>query len=129
MPLRVNAKQLSELIEEIEAHGGDTSVLRRELEALEPEVKRAPPRRGYRGEEEEPTTEERLNNRVGDLFPNGIPLQEIMDYDYRFTLKELREQAREAGLSLSGDKKEMAAKLIAHNQSFADETSFLGEGI
>lgn len=31
MPLRLNRKQLIELIEDIEADGGDTSELRREL--------------------------------------------------------------------------------------------------
>ena len=130
MPLRLNRKQLSDLVEEIEANGGNAAELRHELEALEPEAKHTPPtRRNSRFKDEEETTEERLNRRVGDLFPNNIPFKEIYDYDYRFRQEELIEQCRKAGLGLSGDKKEMAAKLIAHNQSFADETSFLGEGI
>ena len=116
MPLRLNQKQLLEIIESIEDGGGDATALRRELEALGPEVKRTQTRRGLRVEEEEETTEERLNNRVGDLFPNGIPLQEIVDYDYRFTLEELRQHCRELGISISGDKKELAAKLIARNK-------------
>ena len=114
MPLRLNVQQLKDLINGIEANGGDATVLRRELETLEGEANRAPQkRRGSRVEEEEPTVEEHLNNRVGDLFPNGIPLQAILDYDYRFTLKELREKCHELGIGPSGDKKELAAKLIA----------------
>ena len=116
MPLRLNAKQLRDLIEEIEANGGDAAVLRRELAALGPDQdSRARTRRqGSRfNNEEELTTEERLNNRVGDLFPNGIPLQEILDYDYRFTLEELRARCRDLGIGISGDKKELAAKLVA----------------
>ena len=80
-------------------------------------------------EEEEEMAEERLNRRVGDLFPDGIPYQEILDYDYRFSQKELTEQCRRAGLSLSGDKKEKAAKLIAHNSGSAAKDTYLGEGI
>ncbi len=130
MPLRLNRNQLIEWIGYTEAGGGDATELRRELEALEPEVKRVPPtRRGARVDKEEETMEERLNNRVGDLFPNGIPLQEILDYDYRFTLEELRARCRDLGIGISGDKKELAAKLIAHNQVSAEEPIYLGEGI
>ena len=108
------------MIEQMEAGGGDATELRRELEALEPEVKRAPQTRGgSRLEEKEETTEERLIRRVSYLFPNGIPYQEIYDYDYRFTQTELVEQCRRAGLSIGCDKKEMAAKLIARNNSTA----------
>jgi len=128
MSLRLNRKQFIELIEDTEAGGGDASELRRELEALEPEVKR-PTRRNSRVEEEEETTEERLDRRVGYLFPEGLPYQEIVDYDGRFSGKELIEQCRRAGLSLSGDKKEKAAKLIAHNSGSAAEDTYLGEGI
>lgn len=115
MPLRPkNRKELLEIIESIEAGGGDAAVLRRELEALEPEIKRVPQTwRSSRVEEEEETTEERLARRVGDLFPNGIPYDKIKGYDYRFTKNELIEQCRKAELGVSGDKKELAAKLIA----------------
>lgn len=37
----------------------------------------------------------------------------VVDYDRRYTLKGLREKARQAGLSSSGSKKEIAARLIA----------------
>ena len=119
MTFRPNRKELLDMIEKIEANGGDAAELRRELEALEPEVKRAPQtqRRGLRDDEEEETTEERLARRVGDLFPKGIPYEKIKDYDRRFSQKELIEQCRKAGLSVSGDKKELAAKLIAKGAS------------
>jgi len=127
MPYRPTRKELLDLIESIEAGGGDATELRRELAMLGPEVQRvARIRRGSRVEEDEPTTEERLNNRVGDLFPNGIPLEKVIDYDYRFTLKELREQCRESGLSISGDKKELAAKLIAHNKGDSEDGRRVG---
>ena len=114
MPYRTNRKELLELIESMEAAGRDATILRRELEALEPEGRRAPrTRRDLRDEEEEETTEERLARRVGYLFPNGIPYKEILDYDYRFRQEELMEQCRKAGLGVSGDKKELAAKLLA----------------
>ncbi|HUX48259.1 MAG TPA: ParB N-terminal domain-containing protein [Dehalococcoidia bacterium] len=40
------------------------------------------------------------------------PAMSVVDYDRRYTLEELREMARQAGLSASGSKKEIAAKLI-----------------
>jgi len=113
-----NRKELLEIIESIEAGGGDATALRHELEVLEPEVKRVPQtRRDSRFREEEETTEERLARRVGDLFPKGIPYEKIKDYDRRFSQEELIEQCRKAGLSVSGDKKELAAKLIAKGAS------------
>jgi hypothetical protein len=113
-----NRKELLEWIESTEAGGEDATAARRELEALEPEVKRVPQtRRSSRVEEEEETTEERLARRVGDLFPKGIPYEKIKDYDRRFSQKELIEQCRKAGLSVSGDKKMLAAKLIAKGAS------------
>lgn len=113
-PVRLNREELTKVIESLEARGADASELRRELAALGPEIKRAPQtRRGLRGEEEDLTTEERLSNRVGYLFPNGIPYKEILDYDRRFRKEELVEQCRRAGVSVSGEKKELAAKLIA----------------
>ena len=115
MPLRPkNRKELLEIIESIAAGGRDATELRRELEALEPEVKRAPQARiGSWFREEEETREERLVRTVGDLFPDGIPFEKLRDCDYRYTLKELRAMCKEAGLSLSGDKQELAAKLVA----------------
>jgi len=116
MPLKLNnRRQLLELIESMEAAGKDATALRRELESLEPEAKRAP-RRNSRFREEEETVEERLIRRVGHLFPNGITdelLARLFDIDKIHSLKELRAMCKEAGLSLSGDKHELAAKLVA----------------
>ncbi len=127
MPLRLNRQQLRELIEQIEAGGGAATVLRRELEALGPEVRHLPPRRNSRIEEEELTTEERLNDRVGDLFPNGIPLDRIVEMDRNHSLKELRAMCIGAGLSPTGDKKEMAAKLLVYQEPATD--NYIGWGI
>ncbi|MBA7529657.1 hypothetical protein ES705_21855 [subsurface metagenome] len=40
------------------------------------------------------------------------PAVSVVEYDRRYTLEELREMAKQAGLSASGSKKEIAAKLI-----------------
>ncbi|MBA7605563.1 hypothetical protein ES703_12696 [subsurface metagenome] len=41
------------------------------------------------------------------------PAVSVVEYDRRYTLEELREMARREGLSPSGSKKEIAARLIA----------------
>ena len=118
--VRLNKKGLADLIENIKASGGDTT----ELENLMTEVNddenaRRPVRRmtnPLRILVEEPTTEERLEAKVGGLFPAGITepiLTEIIEFDKNHTLAEIKEMCVEAGLSPSGSKKEMAAKLIA----------------
>ena len=66
--------------------------------------------------EEEPTTADRLNHRVGDLFDNGLSddlLDRLVELDRNNSLKELKARCVEAGLSAGGDKKELAAKLLA----------------
>jgi len=119
MPLRVNTKQLRELIEEIEAGGGNASVLRQELEELGPDHDSRPraPGRGSRfRDDEEPTTAERLNHRVGDLFDGGVSdglVEELVEMDRNHSLKELKCLCVENGLSAGGDKKELCAKLVA----------------
>ncbi|MBA7592329.1 hypothetical protein ES708_34509 [subsurface metagenome] len=65
---------------------------------------------------EEPTVQEYLEAEVGELFPGGITgeiFEKCKEMDYKYTLPELRNMCREAGLSPSGEKKELAAKLIA----------------
>jgi hypothetical protein len=122
MVLRLNLKQLRDLIEQIEAGGGDASMLRQELEEMEPVRNYRPRARRTRpglDEEEELTTAERLNHRVGDLFDGGISddlLNEIIEMDRNHTLKELKELCCELSLSPNGDKKELAAKLLAYNK-------------
>ncbi len=44
--------------------------------------------------------------------PEAVPMTPV-EYDLRYTLDELREMARQAGVSASGSKKEIAAQLIA----------------
>ena len=73
MVLRLNRKQLGELIEDIEAKGNDATALRQELAELGPEEKPGPSRRGLRSEDREETSEERLIRRMGDRFPGGTP--------------------------------------------------------
>jgi len=115
MVYRPTRKELLAIIESMEAAGRDATELRRGLESLESQDKRAP-RRSSRFREEEETVEERLARRVGDLFSNGITdelLARVFDIDRNHSLKELRAMCKEAGLSLSGDKHELAAKLVA----------------
>ena len=124
MPAKVtlSLKGLDELIAETEARGGDATELRKlSAEANEDENARRPVRRRERTLRvmvEEPTTEERLEAEVGGLFPGGIITGEIlekcMEMDGKYTLKEPKDMCREAGLGLSGAKKELASKLIAH---------------
>lgn len=114
MPLRLNRQELVDLINSSEAAGQDASHLRAMLATL---PQPAQPRQGSRpGEEEEMTTAEHLNMRVGDLFPNGITdevLTQLIEMDRRYSLKELQAMCKDAGLSGRGDKKELAAKLLA----------------
>ncbi len=118
--IRLNKSGLAELIDNIKATGGDAT----ELENLMAEVNddenaRRPVRRQsppLRILVEEPTTEERLEAEVGELFPGGITgkiLAEVVEFDKDHTLAELKKMCVEAGLSPSGHKKELAAKLIA----------------
>lgn len=53
---------------------------------------------------------------IASVAPKGkppAPAVSVVEYDRRYTLEELREKARQEGLSASGSKKELAAKLIA----------------
>ena len=118
--VRLSKKELIDLIETTEAASCDTTCLRDLLaEVEEEERRRKPPRREVpplRILVEEPTTEERLEAEVGELFPSGITgpvLAEVIEFDRNHTLAELKKMAVEAGLSSSGHKKELAAKLIA----------------
>ena len=119
--VRLNKQGLNDLINNIKASGGDTTELDNLMsQILDDEKARRPVirrRTWLQLEVEEPTTEERLDAEVGELFPGGIITGEILEkcieMDGKYTLKELRDMCREAGLSPSGHKKELAAKLIA----------------
>ena len=118
--VRLNKKGLATLIETIKDNGGDAT----ELEELMAEVNgdedvQRPVRRmgnPLRILVEEMTTRERLEAEVGELFPKGITgkvLANVIEFDRNHTLAELKKKCVEIGLSPSGHKKELAAKLIA----------------
>ena len=125
MPLRLGKKELIDLIDQIEAGGGDASQLRQELEILEAES--APAQNHYnhrtspRGraidlDGAEETIADRLSRRVGDLFSGGVTealVADLVELDRNHSLKELKCICVENGLSPSGDKKELCAKLVA----------------
>ena len=118
--VRLNKQGLNDLIDNIKSSGGDTSELDNVMsEIIEDERMRRPVKRReatMRIMVEEPTTEERLEAEVGDLFPGGITgeiLEKCIEMDGKYTLKELKDMCVKAGLSPSGAKKELAAKLIA----------------
>jgi hypothetical protein len=62
------------------------------------------------------STADYLDLKVGDLFPNRVDddvLAQLIEIDGQYTLGELRAMCKQAGLSTSGDKKILAAKLLA----------------
>ena len=119
--VRLNKQELNDLVNNIKEHGGNPGELDDLLsEVIEDERMRRPVRRRERALRimvEEPTTEERLEIEAGGLFPGGIItreiLAEVIEFDRNHTLAELKKMCVEAGLSPSGAKKELAAKLIA----------------
>ena len=119
MAYRPSKKEFIELIEQIEAGGTDVSDLRRELEAAWPSETTKPFSHwngALRIEREELTTKERLDREVGDLFDGGIRdeiVNRLVTIDGEYSLQELREKCRQAGISPNGHKKKLAAKLLA----------------
>ena len=118
--VRLTKQGLNDLVNNIKEHGGNPGELEDLLaEVIENEKAQRPvkPRpRTMRVEVEEPTTAERLEAEVGELFPEGLTgkvLAQCIEMDEKYTLAELRKMCVEAGLSPSGHKKELAAKLIA----------------
>ena len=119
--IRLNKQGLADLIENIKANGGNPGELEDLIgEVIEDERMRRPARRRERALRimvEEPTTEERLEAEVGELFPSSIITREILakciEMDGKYTLAELKKMCVEADISPSGAKKELAAKLIA----------------
>jgi len=118
--VRLNKQGLNDLINNIKDHGGNPGELEELLsEVVENEKSQRPVKtrpRTLTVEAEESTTAERLTAEVGGLFPGGVTpmvLAMCIEMDEKYTLAELRRMAIEAGLSPSGHKKELAAKLIA----------------
>jgi hypothetical protein len=130
--VRLSRNQLIEWIESKEAGGGDATEFRRALEALGPDQDSRTRRHGSRfNNEEELTTTERQNNRVGDLFTDGLSdglLARLVDLDRNHSSKELKVMCVEAGLSPGRDKKEPAAsKPLCYVESFgADQRAYCG---
>jgi len=113
---RITREDLIEIIKATEDAGRDASELKAALASMsEPAQSR---KAGVRSrEEEELTTAEYLNKKVGDLFPNGVTddvLAQLIKIDLQYSLTELRVMCKEVGLSTGGDKKVLAAKLLAN---------------
>ncbi len=118
--VKLDKRGLDDLIENIKASGNDATELENIMsEVIEDERGRRPVKRreaALRVMVEEPTTEERLEAEVGELFPGGITgtiIADVIEMDRKYTLVELKKLCVEAGISPSGAKKELAAKLIA----------------
>ena len=119
--VRLNKQGLNDLINNIKENGGNPGELEELLsEVIENEKFRRPVKtqpRTVRIMVEELTTEQRLEAKVGELFPEGLItegiLAKVVDFDRNHTLAEIKEKCAAAGISTSGSKKEMAAKLIA----------------
>ncbi len=67
-------------------------------------------------EGEQSNTMKRLASVESLFWPKPIPYDKIIEYDMQFNLEELRQQCKDAGLSISGDKKMLAAKIIAKGE-------------
>lgn len=109
---RITREELVEIIRATEDAGRDASELKAALADMQPAQSRK-----FRPEEEEPTTAEHLNRKVGALFPNGVTddvLAQLIKIDLQYSLTDLREMCKEVGLSTNGDKKVLAAKLLAN---------------
>jgi len=120
--VRLDKKGLGDLIDNIRNSGNDPPPELENImsEIIEDERLRRPVRRretSLRVMVEEPTTEDRLEAEVGELFPGGVItgklLAEVIEFDRNHSLAEIKKMCRDAGLSPSGHKKELAAKLIA----------------
>jgi|GEM_PF-6432808 len=116
---KLSRKELIELIEATEGAGNDATELRNFLAQLPEEGRpRQPARRGGGLLEEEEPLRDRLNREVGDLFDGGITDEieaRCMAMDRDHSIQELQEMCKKAGISPSGHKKKLAAKLIAHH--------------
>ena len=113
MTLRLTRRELVELINSMESFDQDTAHLRALLTSLPPEraSQRLSPFR-----DEEVSTADYLDLKVGDLFPNRVDddvLAQLIEIDGQYTLGELRAMCKQAALSTGGDKKILAAKLLA----------------
>ena len=66
--------------------------------------------------EEDETAIDRLDREVGDLFDGGVTdeiFSKLCEVDFNHNLRELKLLCIEAGFSPNGQKKKLAAKLVA----------------
>jgi len=132
--VRMNRKELVDLIDSVEETGGDASEFRTLLDQVD-EGKQQKVNASRRPVsptgDEEPTAQERLEFEVGYLFPTGVSddvMKKLTEYDWDYSLKQLRDMCVEAGLSPSGHKKLLAAKLLAHQRRLKDGEGGFGTG-
>jgi len=125
---RMSRQELTELIKSVEEGGGDATPLKALLAEVDSDMqKRGPgrrlrdttPHRSFQAtRDEEMTTQEYLERKVGDLFDEGITgevLEKLYEMDRDHGLKELKRMCVKAGCSPNGDKKTLAARLLAHS--------------
>ena len=72
-------------------------------------------------EAEQSNTIKRLAKAQTLFSPKPVPYDKIIEYDKHFSLEELRQQCRDVGLSITGDKKMMAAKIIAKEGEIGED--------
>ena len=126
---KMSRQELAELIQSVEEGGGDATPLKGLLAEVNSDMqKRAPGRRlrdatphgGLQAtRDEEMTMQERLEYKVGDLFDEGITgevLEKLYEMDRDHGLKELKRMCVKMGISPNGDKKTLAAKLLANQR-------------
>lgn len=116
---RITKEELAEIIKATEDAGRDATDLKIALEEAFPPPTQSRGARGARNLQEEESTAEYLNRKVGYLFPDGVTgdiLAQLIQIDYRYNLTELRAMCKDNGLSTRGDKKELAAKLLANGR-------------
>ena len=125
---KMSRQELAELIQSVEEGGGDATALKALLAEVDSDLqKRGPGRRlrnaaPHRGlqatKDEEMTMQERLEYKVGDLFDKGITgevLETLYEMDRDHNLQELKKMCVKAGISPNGEKKVLAAKLLAYS--------------
>ncbi|MCD6230318.1 MAG: SAP domain-containing protein [Dehalococcoidia bacterium] len=77
-------------------------------------------------EDERSNTKVRLSKAQSLFAPGPVPYDRIIEYDKHFSKDELKQQCRDAGLSVSGDKKMLAARIIAHEDRMTGKGTTAG---
>ena len=126
---KISREDLLVMIQNTEAAGRDASELKAALASL-PQQGQSNKARGQLGEEQEITTADHLQQRVGDLFTGGVTddvLAQLIKIDGEYSLKDLRKMCKDAGLGTGGDKKVLAAKLLASGSLNREEAQMQQE--